>query len=254
MSKLMIAAGIVLVLDTFLISAVSNMNLGVVMPALLGIPLLITGLFYDRAAVWFETGAGAVVKWALIAGYSIFLLTFVFTAVLIGSASSKKPGEADAVVVLGAGLRGRRVSYTLARRLDAAIDYALQYPGIPVVVTGSRGPGELLSEAEAMKNYLVSKGFPEERIIIEDRAKSTSENFRFSKLILDKLLEKPYRTAYVTTDFHLFRAGLVAKEEGLTAFGIGAETKWYLLPNNCLREYVAIWMYFLTGKIGFMLP
>lgn len=248
---LLIATGLLLVLDSILITTVSNFNLGVIMPALLGIPLLILGLFYEPALLWFTYGSlGKLMKWVLIAGYSCFALSFIPAAFLIGKASNAQPVKnADCVIVLGAGLRGSRVSYTLARRLDAAIEYAGRYPETLILVTGARGPGEQISEAEAMAGYLLNKGIEKKRIIKEEQAASTNENFRYSKSILDKIYKKPYQTVFVTTDFHMFRAELTAKKEGLSAYGIGSKTKWYLLPNAYLREYIAIGQYLLTGKI-----
>ncbi|HOF94898.1 MAG TPA: YdcF family protein, partial [Clostridia bacterium] len=57
------------------------------------------------------------------------------------------------------------------------------------------------------------------------------------------------KLGFVTTDFHVYRAGRTAKKLGITAFGISAPDIWYLSLNNCLRESVAIWAYLLMGRI-----
>lgn len=247
---LFIAGGVLLIIDTLFILTVSNVNLGVIMPALLGVPLLVFGLLFEPAVIWFGSGLGKTVKWLMISGYSFFLLTFALTLILILMNSGRKTlKNADVVIVLGAGLRGSRVSWTLAKRLDAAAEYAMENPKALLIVSGSKGPGEKLTEAEAMWQYLTEKGIGKDRIIKEEKAADTVGNFRCSKQILDGLFKRPYRVAYVTTDFHLFRAGLTAKKEGLTADGIGCRTKWYLLPNAYLREYIAVWQYVVTGKI-----
>lgn len=248
---LFVTAGALLILDTLFILTVSNINLGVVMPALLGFPLLIFGLLYEPAVMWFGTGLGKVVKWVMISGYLFFLLTFALTLILILTRSGRKTlKNADAVIVLGAGLRGSRVSWTLAKRLDAAAEYSRENPEALIIVTGSKGPGEELTEAEAMEQYLTENGIGKDRIVKEEKATDTVGNFRYSKRILDGLFKRPYRVTYVTTDFHLFRAGLTARKEGLSGSGIGCRTKWYLLPNAYLREYIAVWQYVLTGKMN----
>jgi uncharacterized SAM-binding protein YcdF (DUF218 family) len=247
----LIAAGAVLILDTLFILTVSNINLGVIMPALLGVPLLVFGLVYEQAAIWFRSGFGEAVKWLMISGYSLFLLTFAVTLFLVLVKSRRKTFDgADAVIVLGAGLRGSRVSWTLAKRLDTAVEYAEKNQKALLIVTGARGHGEKMTEACAMERYLTEKGIGKDRIIKEENAVDTVGNFRYSKQILDGLFKREYRAVYVTTDFHLFRAGLAAEKQGLKAHGIGSSTKWYLLPNSYLREYIAIWQYVITGKIS----
>lgn len=87
------------------------------------------------------------------------------------------------MIVLGAGLRGERVTDLLARRLDAAYDYHLENPNAVIVVTGGQGPGEDIPEARAMKAYLVEKGVPEKQILEEASSTSTEENFCFAREI-----------------------------------------------------------------------
>jgi uncharacterized SAM-binding protein YcdF (DUF218 family) len=44
------------------------------------------------------------------------------------------------------------------------------------------------------------------------------------------------RTAYATTNYHVFRSGVWAAEAGLPAEGIGSRTKWWYWPNAFMRE------------------
>ena len=92
-----------------------------------------------------------------------------------------------------------------------------------------------------MKKYLVSVGVPEEAIIEEDKSSRTVENFQFSKKILDDIfVTKDYEVVYTTNGFHIFRAGLIAKQEGLNAHGLNAESVSFLAPTQYLREYFSI--------------
>ena len=155
--------------------------------------------------------------------------------------------EEDAVIVLGTVVIGDQPSTDLKNRLDATIDYHNQNPNALIIVTGGQGTDENDTEASVMHKYLVEKGLPEDQIIMEDRATSTVENFKYSKEILkSKGFENP-KIAYISNDFHLFRAGILAKNAGFEKsthyHGI---TPWHMIIPNGLREsIVTIKMLFL---------
>lgn len=92
----------------------------------------------------------------------------------------------DTVIILGAGVNGDEVSKTLKYRLDAALLFYEQHPEATFIVSGGQGFRETRSEASAMSEYLIQHGIPEENILLEDTSSNTSENFRFSKEILEK--------------------------------------------------------------------
>jgi uncharacterized SAM-binding protein YcdF (DUF218 family) len=63
----------------------------------------------------------------------------------------------------------------------------------------------------------------------------------FSKEIMDSLKPKgKYKSIFTTNNFHLFRAGIYARQAGLNSQGIGSKTAFYYWPNAMIREYVAI--------------
>ena len=245
----LIVLGAVLILDTLFISTISNRNLGVILPAIIGTPLLIYGIFEAFFLRLEERSKFArFIKSLFILGYSSFLLAIIVTFSMISQAANQtpKPG-ADAVIVLGAGIRGEEVRLLLAKRLNAAIEYQKDNPEAIIIVSGGQGDGETITEAEAMKRYLVDHGVAESSVIKEEASTSTQENFRFSKLLLDDLFtEEPY-CVFVTSSFHVYRATRVAAKEGLNAAGIGSHTEWYALLNNYLRESLAIWGYSVLG-------
>ncbi len=82
----------------------------------------------------------------------------------------------DYAVILGAKVNGEIPSLSLQFRLDAALEYAIQYPHVYLILSGGQGPGEHISESEAMKRFLVKNGIQEERLLIEDLSTSTYEN------------------------------------------------------------------------------
>lgn len=149
----------------------------------------------------------------------------------------------DAVIVLGAGVNGETPSLTLRTRIEAAADYLTRHPGVPVVLSGGKGPGEAITEAEAMRRGLAAAGVEEDRLLLEERSTSTAENFAFSKELLEERgLDTGEATiAVVTSDFHLFRAHLIAERAGLATIGVPAELPWrWLAANYYVREFFAL--------------
>ena len=246
MRVLCICVGAVLVLDTVIVCFLSNYNLGVILPAVLGLPLLLLGLFWGRmdAGFWLFLRRFILVCYGLGCLFLLFLGSLMLRAIDRGD-----HGDYDALIVLGAAVHGDRVTWVLSNRLDAAYDYAVAHPKTVLVVSGGQGDGETVTEASAMAGYLIRRGIDPARILLEDRAESTTENFTFSKAIIDEQLSPDASIGFVTTRFHVYRAGRTAQKCGISARGIGAPDVWYIAVNNFLRECVGICWYTVKGRI-----
>lgn len=169
---------------------------------------------------------------------------FTFSALFIYSQLYHllpKNKNCDFIIVHGAGLlNGKTVSPLLAGRLNKGIEvFESSGKKAKIIVSGGQGSDETISEAEAMKNYLLEKGISEHDIIMEDRSTTTLENMIFSKKIMDQMMSQ-YRVIFVTNDYHVFRTGTYAKQIGLKADGVGCKTAFYYWPNAFIREYIAI--------------
>lgn len=219
-------------------TAVSNVNFGNLAMLLLGGFLLALGIFYPwvQKAAATRPGKAAGVFFGLCCLAALGILVFIG---IRGHAVQADFTE-DAVIVLGAGVRGERVSRTLQQRLDAAVVYAEKNPRAILVVSGGQGAQETVTEAYAMRKYLIQRGVAAERILSEECATSTQENFRFSKQLLDGVFDKPYRAAYITNNFHAYRAGQYAKREGIDAVSYPAPLDWHQIPINYVRELFAV--------------
>ena len=121
----------------------------------------------------------------------------------------------DVAIVLGCGVEGTEPSAQLKYRLDTALAYAEKNPAVCFIVSGGQGSDEDDTEASVMARYLVEHGMPAEQILLEDQAASTAENFRFSAVILEEQLPEYKTVCFITSDFHIFRSGLLAKKMGL---------------------------------------
>ncbi|SEF45889.1 YdcF family protein [Paenibacillus sp. UNC499MF] len=177
------------------------------------------------------------------AGSLLIGLSFVavesFVLSQMGADEAESSGV-DTVVILGSGLKGYELSLTLQQRLDAALPYVSGKKDVSVVVSGGQGPGENVPEAVAMRDYLVKKGIAENRIFLESRSTSTSENLRFTKAVLKEKGVTDRKILIVTSDYHMYRAKLLAKREGYEAYGLSSPSPAHLKPVNMIREYFAM--------------
>lgn len=171
----------------------------------------------------------------------------VVTGLVISGAVTDAPSDVDYIIVLGAKVNGERPSLALRCRIDAAYDYLIANPRTVAVLSGGRGSGEDISEAEAMRRALTERGISPERLIIEDMSTSTEENIRFSYALLPA---GAHTVGVVTNNFHVWRALRVAAKQGdHTLYGISADYPNLLIVNYAAREIITITYYMLTGRI-----
>ena len=142
----------------------------------------------------------------------------------------------DYIIVLGAQVHKDVPSVVLKYRLDTAIEYLNDNPDTICIVSGGQGKNEPYAESEGMRKYLIENGIEKDRIIEENRSKTTEENLKFSR----QFLKERSSVGIITNDFHMFRALQTAKKQGLDrACGIAAPSTKFYLPNNMFREYLA---------------
>lgn len=150
----------------------------------------------------------------------------------------------DFIIILGAKIKDDgTLTPLLKARVDKALDfgnkqYEITKKKIVYVPSGGKGSDEVISEAEAIKNYLIEKGVKEKQIIIEDKSTSTIENMKFSKNKIDNI-NKNAMIGFATTNYHVFRSGVIANNQGIECEGMGSKTKWYFYTNALIREFIA---------------
>ena len=180
------------------------------------------------------------------------LVLFAVTEFFIIRASMGDPGaDTEYLLVLGARVRPDGPSLSLRNRIDAAYDYLTAHPDSIAILSGGKGSDEHISEARCMFDNLTAMGIPADRLWMEDQSTSTWENLNFTlALIREKTGQTPDTVAIVTSEYHLFRAGLFARRLGLETVGIPARiTLPVLKVNYFIREAVALWYHILTGGI-----
>ncbi|WP_424212066.1 YdcF family protein [Streptomyces sp. BI20] len=188
--------------------------------------------------------AAFVAAAVLVALYVSFLfLCFLGYAWLYGRIAVR--GDVDHVVMLGSGLLGgERVPPLLASRLRKGLEIhdaqvARGGPAPLLLVSGGQGPDEKLAEATAMAAWLVENGAPAERIVVEDRSRTTDENLAFSRELM-AAARPDYACVVVTNNFHAFRAAMIARRAGVNGQVLGSPTARYFWPSATIREFVAV--------------
>ena len=186
---------------------------------------------------------------ALVVTGTVIALT-ILGVWIAGFGFAARPADSDCIIVLGCRLYGTVPSPFLAARLDEGLRLYNQGFAGYFVVSGGQGPGEDISEAEAMKRYLVRSGVPEDRVILEDRSTSTEENLRFS---MERMGEQGLKSAIVVSNsYHLLRASIMAKRLGLDATYSGVFVSQHLRSEltGFVRELAAVpyTLLFVWGK------
>lgn len=222
--------GLLFSADGLYCAAMTSMGVGEAIVVAIGIIFILWGVLYDEAK---ENGFLKFVKRMFVL-FMIVLVGYSGAVCFIGRADTATYYE-DYVIVLGAGLNGDKPSLALEKRLDKTIEYLNRNNNALVLVSGGQGKNETVTEALAMRNYLVEYGgIDPERVFEEDKATSTYENFMYSKEYMET-----DNAVFITNDFHVVRSKQLAELNGINATYIGAPTPITLLPVSCARELVA---------------
>ena len=235
--------GIVFLMDCLVLQFyLRALNTGIIVPGIIGIVMIL----YSYNRIKYNKNIFSRLNKNLKRALNIFLTIFIVSFIIIESliiganirSDIKRP---DYMIVLGAGLKGEKLSLTLLKRMEKTVEFMKKNPDVKAVVSGGQGFDEIISEAEAMKRYLVKNGIDEKRIIKEDKSTSTMENFKFSKDKLKQITGKNIEEAVVVTnEFHMMRARMIAERNGINSYPLTCRTPYSVMPNNFIREYFAV--------------
>lgn len=143
--------------------------------------------------------------------------------------------RADYAIVLGLALENGKPAPDLLARLDAAREYLNKYPEARLILTGGNADGSGRTEAAVMRDILTERGVPEDRLILEDQAQTTKENFGNIAGIVSA--GKP--VVMISSDYHMDRAVRNASESGFTqVMRLPAPSGFLAYGANMLSEVV----------------
>ena len=147
--------------------------------------------------------------------------------------------QADYVLILGGPLEGDNPSPLLYERIKTAAEYLKEHPAMKAVCSGGiKGKNQRLSEARIMKNALLDLGIEEERILLEEKAKTTLQNFKYTKA----LVGEDAKVIYVTSAFHIWRSTFIMEKAGVNYIPLPA-------PNGAHSLGCRIREQFLKGLV-----
>lgn len=224
------------------------LNIGNITGAVLSVLLFFYGLFHQRVhdlvhGAWQGTGGKVVLGIVALLAACVFVTAVIETIGMVRAARNRPP-ENTTAVVLGCSVRGSRPSTILKERMDAAYKYLTENPETVCVLSGGKGNGEDISEAECMFRYLTEKGIAEERLLREDASTTTEENLRFSMQLL-KEQGLSGEITIITSEFHEYRANKTAERLGITSYSTPSHTFFLYLPTYYVRELYGILYYMI---------
>ena len=244
-----IAAGLCIALAVFFLLplAMGILHFGMVWPAavlLLAAAVLLRPEFFRRLLrpKWLRGLVGCLA--------AVCLTVVLVTLGKMAQAALDRPSD-DAprtVVVLGCQVfPDGHPSLMLRGRINAAYDYLTAHPDALCVASGGQNGSEPISEAQCIRDTLVSMGIAPERILLEDQSASTEENLTFSAALLR---EKGLSTdvAIASDNFHQLRAAIWAERSGLTPYSAGCASPWFLTAGYWARETAALLYMVVTGS------
>lgn len=167
-----------------------------------------------------------------------------FLGAVIKDSKKDYDGELHYLFVLGGLIIGEETpSEHLMKRIKKAAEYLDSHPStIAVACGGCFRDGQKKSEALIIKEHLIALGIDENRIILEDKSTTTNENFKFGKKIIEEHSGKEFyelKTGFLSSDYHLFRAGVIAKINGLPGLHkIGAKSTLKDFTRGAVRELI----------------
>ncbi len=192
--------------------------------------------------------AGKVITITAVAAWLALLI--LLEGLILSQVHGTEDPQAEILIVLGAGLRGETPSATLQVRLDAALEQLSAHPQAVAVLSGGQGHNETVTEASAMARYLTARGIEPSRLYLEEQARNTEQNLRFSREIIEENhLEGSI--AVVSNGFHLYRAKHLAERMGMEVETVSAPVPYaWLIPSVYLREACSLLLMFAKEILG----
>jgi uncharacterized SAM-binding protein YcdF (DUF218 family) len=186
-----------------------------------------------------------IILWVLPAILVIATLGYlVDISVRIGKQSTREEARtADVIIVMGAAEYRGRPSPVLRARLDHAVDLYRDHYARLIMTTGGAGGDPAFTEAEVGRSYLIDRGVPPERVVVENQGETTAQSLASAFEIMQRM---ELRSCIVVSDgYHIFRAKKYLQAEGLIVFGSPRVSR----PQSQFKEW---WEYFRQA-VGFAL-
>jgi uncharacterized SAM-binding protein YcdF (DUF218 family) len=186
-------------------------------------------------------------RWLLIAAGIWLAFDVVLTLIVFVYGLTDRAQPADVIIVLGAGLKpDLSPNDALIRRAEHAAELWKQQYAPMIICSGGYTQHYSRSEADGCAEVLRQQGVPADRIILEQRSRSTEENAAYSR---ELMIAHGWKTALVVSDgYHLLRTTWIFAQMGLNfTTSPAALPPFFDLLRSLAREVVALhWQLFKT--------
>jgi len=210
----------------------------------LGIILVLFGVFHIKFGNLIDVKYPKIFLVFKVVMITILISFLAVESLIAFEGSKKQPVKSDYILVLGAGLWGEIPSDVLYKRMDAALEYVNKNPDVKIILSGGKGPGEKITESEAMERYFVKHGVNKERIFREEKSTNTVENIKYTKELISTFDKRENISVTIaTSNFHMLRSKLIARSAGFEVHEYSAPILSWLIPVFYTREYFAVIKY-----------
>ena len=216
-----------------------SFTLGLAILICISVFRFVLGRYLDFWLAITQSGIGFIIKILFLMGVGFYLSLCIY---VLSFAHNSAEYDENAIIVLGCGLEEDGTpAPTLKNRLDGCLKYFDKNPDCYVVVTGGYSRFNNITEASAMKKYLTEKGVPADRILTDEGATNTKENFQNSVKLLKEKGIPTDNICYVTNSFHIYRRGVYADMcgfEKITAISVKTDAAVFI--PAVLREVCGV--------------
>ena len=174
----------------------------------------------------------------------------LFAAVCICAKLPRVPQKSDCILVLGARVRADgSLSYSLENRCRRALELYREGMARKLILCGGQGRNEPVSEAQAMRRYMLENGVCETDVLLEDRSRSTVENLANAR---EMMQTQGFETALVvTSDYHVQRTRWLVRDAGIRAsFAAAASPGDGKLHIKARFQETESWILYFIRKIA----
>lgn len=221
--------------------------LGIAFSTFMFLGIIIVGTLLVLSRIKYLDNNILLILYSIASSLFVLFESLLFATIICAIyVTKKKPTyDKDFIIILGCKvLKNGKLTPLLKGRADKAIEFykeQLEKTGkeIKFIPSGGKGLDEPVAEAIAIKKYLLENDISEKLIFEETKSTNTNENMKYSKKIIDKQM-KNANIIFSTTNYHVFRSGLIASQLGIKIDGIGSKTKWYFWPNAFIREIAGV--------------
>ncbi len=146
------------------------------------------------------------------------------------------------LLILGCRVRGDKAEPTLMMRIEKAAEFLKENEStVAICCGGIVHDDQNISEAEVIRRELIALGISHDRIVLEDKSRTTRENFINAKAIIESITPiERVSLACLSSDFHLLRAEKLALRCGIRASYIAATSPSARKTKNYLRELICM--------------